>query len=47
MGVVDRVIGERGELLGSVGSRGHGAHRGEGVDGLFSFGSETEEGEFI
>ena len=29
--VVDRVIGERGELLGSVGSRGNGAHRGEGV----------------
>ena len=34
--VVDRVIGERGELLGSVGSRGHGAHGGEGVDGLRS-----------
>ena len=26
--VVDRVIGERGELLGSVGGHGDGAHRG-------------------
>jgi hypothetical protein len=31
--VVDGVLGERGELLRSVGGRGSGAHRAEGVDG--------------
>ena len=53
--VVDDVIGERGELLRSVGSRGDGAHRGEGVVGLRSserevpgkrFESETEKFSF-
>ena len=51
--VVDGVIGERGKLLRSVGGRGSGAHRAEGVDGCrgatareFGSAAKTEKGEF-